>query len=406
MMSSNWGPHIITVANTRGRPFKAQFEQTRSEKLSDNRTSQEIVRGVVFRDSSGRVRKEFILQEAPSRELQIAFINDSSKEAIYVLDVESKTFVKNDLPAMLEKFDAEPLVAPVHSSLRVRDEDLGEQLLEGVICHGHRSHMEDSVIGFWYSDDLQEVLLEKTASQKEESILRLFEISQVEPDSALFSVPTDYTPAEEAQADISYSSTTALEKESSEERHLNLAAASGDIATVRSLLAKGVDVNTKGYCEDTSLMAAAEGGHVAVVDVLLRAGAELNARGGNGATALMLAAWSGQVKTVQSLLASGAETDTNEDRQTALMLAAAEGHAAVVELLLAAGADVNAKESHAMTALMLAVANGQSTIVKLLLAAGAEMNAVNNDGYTALKIAKLEGQTETVKILEEAGAVE
>ncbi|MGI8656718.1 MAG: ankyrin repeat domain-containing protein [Pyrinomonadaceae bacterium] len=404
MMGSNWGPHVITVTNTRGRPFNAQFEQTRSERLSNNRTSQQIVKGAVFRDSGGRVRKEFLLQEAPSREVHIAFISDASKEVIYVLDVKSKTFVKDDLPAVPEKFNAEPLIAPVRSSLKVRDEDLGEQLLEGLICHGYRSHMEDSVIEFWYSDDLQEILLEKTVSQDEESILRLFEISRGEPSSTLFSVPADYTSAEEAQADSPYLSTPGLEEEGNAGIRLNLAAASGDITTVQSLLAKGADVNAKGYRDDTSLMAAAEGGHVAVVDTLLRAGAELNDRGGNGATALMLAAWSGQLKTVQSLLASGAKMDTNEDRQTALMLAAAEGHVAVVELLLSAGADVNAKESHAMTALMLAAANGQSAIVKLLLAAGAEMNAINSDGYTASKIARLEGQTETVKILE--GVVE
>jgi ankyrin repeat protein len=99
------------------------------------------------------------------------------------------------------------------------------------------------------------------------------------------------------------------------ESSLNFAAAS-DIDGVRSQLAEGVNVNTKGYRNETALMAASECGNTVIVEELLRAGADVNLRSKTGATALMLASINGQTNIVRSLLAGGAKTDMGQaDRQ-------------------------------------------------------------------------------------------
>jgi len=82
------------------------------------------------------------------------------------------------------------------------------------------------------------------------------------------------------------------------------AAETGDAATVRALLAKGADVNSKDSKGQTPLiLAAASFGHADTVQALLSAGADINAqRGMAGETALMLAVLSGDADTVQALL--------------------------------------------------------------------------------------------------------
>ncbi len=403
MLCNNWGPQLITETVTRGRPFQARYQQICTKKTPDGQVLQETLSGAVFRDSDGRLRKELRLPDMLAEVTQIALLTDPAKESIYILDLQSKTFLKERFPATLTERGNE-LPAATKKDLSGEDgEDLGERELEGLICHGHRCHLSDDVVEFWYSDKLLEVVLEKRTNQDEENTLRLFEIRQVEPDSELFSIPADYSPMNEAQPYVASRiarSAKHVEKEDGES-FLNLAAASGDIEGVRSQLAEGVDVNAKGYCDETALMAASECGHAAIVEELLRAGAAVNLRSKTGATALMLAAMNGHAEIVRSLLAAGAKTDVEAGRQTALMFAALNGSLASVELLLAAGADVNAKESHNMTALMWAAERGYTEIVKALLASNADVHAKNIDGYTAMDIARLVHQTKIVSLLAE-----
>ena len=405
MLCNNWGPQFIAETVTRGRPYQARYQQVCTKKTRDGQVLQETLSGAVFRDNDGRLRKELRLPDTLAEVTQIALLTDPAKESIYILDLQSKTFLKERFPVSKREPGRESTFATKKDLSGEDGEELVERELEGLICHGHRCQLADAVVEFWYSDELMEVLLEKRASPVEENTLRLFEIRQVEPDSELFSIPADYSPMNEAQPYVASRidrSAKHLEKEDGES-FLNLAAASGDIEGVRSQLADGVDVNAQGYRDETALMAASECGHAAIVEELLHAGAAVNLRSKTGATALMLASMNGHADIVRSLLAGGAKTDMEAGRQTPLMFAALNGSLASVKLLLAAGADVNAKESHNMTALMWAAERGYIEIVKALLASNADVHAKNIDGYAAMDIARLV-KTKIVSLLAETAS--
>src|SRR5262245_35542407 len=55
------------------------------------------------------------------------------------------------------------------------------------------------------------------------------------------------------------------------------AAKRGDAEAVKSLLAKGANVNAKTRYDQTPLMFAAEKGHLEIVRILIEAGADINA---------------------------------------------------------------------------------------------------------------------------------
>src|SRR5262249_2560448 len=87
---------------------------------------------------------------------------------------------------------------------------------------------------------------------------------------------------------------------------LFLAVNRGDLAGVRSLLARGADPNARDGFQITPLDFAAANGQVPMVEALLHAGAELNATTPYG-TALTSAAMAGSLPVIKLLLARGAD---------------------------------------------------------------------------------------------------
>jgi len=231
------------------------------------------------------------------------------------------------------------------------------------------------------------------------------------------------------------------------------AARKGDVATVRALIAKRVDVNEPGrdgstallwaaYQSDlpmaqaliaagarpntpnkygvTPLLQASRTGAAPIIQALLRAGADLKVTQTEGETSLMAASYSGNVDAVRLLLEAGADvnaTDTYQE-QTALMWAATEGHTDVVKALLDAKADPNIKahvttlteRKHAdhptggFTALMYAARNGHEDTVKALIAGGADPKLTNGDGASATVIAIVNDRLDLAKTLVDLGA--
>ena len=124
-----------------------------------------------------------------------------------------------------------------------------------------------------------------------------------------------------------------------------LAALNGGVQVADTLLAAGADANATRPSGETVLMTAAKTGNVALVRSLLARGADVGAGG------------------------------THFRAQTPLMWAASEGHAEVVRVLLDAGAKVSARSAFGTTALMLAARHGDVDTARALIDGGADVNA-------------------------------
>jgi len=182
------------------------------------------------------------------------------------------------------------------------------------------------------------------------------------------------------------------------------AAATGNLAGVRSLLRKGVDVEFADGAY-TPLTQAAQDGRDLVVQELLSGGAQIEHRRKGGDSALILAAGMGHFAVAKRLLDAGAQiNDQSASGFTALMEASASGHQKIVLLLLSQGAEVN-HVGAGETALLLAARNGHEDIVRLLLDFGADLSHRRFDGQTALDLAAEGRRAAVVEILLRRGAV-
>jgi ankyrin repeat protein len=142
------------------------------------------------------------------------------------------------------------------------------------------------------------------------------------------------------------------------------AARQGDVAAVKAMLAKGVDVNARFRYQTTALWHAAERGHLEVVRLLLENGADVNARDDLIGTPLMPAVFKGHTEIIKLLLDKGA---TGLD--PALAVAVQIGRADVAGLLLAKGGF----SAEALgSALAAATKDNRNEIADLLRKAGAK----------------------------------
>jgi ankyrin repeat protein len=150
----------------------------------------------------------------------------------------------------------------------------------------------------------------------------------------------------------------------------------GDIASVRTLLKQGADVNAARADGMSALHWAAERGDLEMTDMLLYAGANPKAVTRIGHyTPLHVASRAGHAGVVERLLKSGAEVNakTTNSGSTPLHLAAASGNAATISILADNGADLNARESEwEQTPLIFAAAFNRVEAIKALLEKGAD----------------------------------
>lgn len=154
---------------------------------------------------------------------------------------------------------------------------------------------------------------------------------------------------------------------------LSLAARRGDVAKVKALLDKGVDVNTKFRYDATALFYACDRGYVEVVKLLLERGAEVNLRDKfYNSTPLSWAAspasveepTEAHVEIVKLLLAKGAQ---GADR--VLVGAAQSGNLDMVRVVLDRG---GLKPETLTSALSTATTGKHQAVVDALLVAGAK----------------------------------
>jgi hypothetical protein len=169
-----------------------------------------------------------------------------------------------------------------------------------------------------------------------------------------------------------------------------------NVESIKTLLAKGSNVNATDAEGKTPLIYAVRLGLKDITKLLLTGGARMELRDNSGASALWYAASAGHKEVVELLLANGANIHLmDNDGYTPLHEAAGGGHKDVVRLLLSHGADVDvaAKNEKGWTPLHFAVLNfalrkGDREVIELLLASGANPNIRSKDGKSPLDMAE------------------
>jgi len=166
---------------------------------------------------------------------------------------------------------------------------------------------------------------------------------------------------------------------------LNEAAAIGNFGLVKSLIAKGAEVDGR---EDgtfkTALHHAAISGHKDIVGLLLAKGADIDAGDSSGSPGLHYAAEKGHKEIAELLIAEGANVNAkNASGDTPLHYAARSGAAGrdIIELLIAKGAAVNVKNNNDQTPSGVAIGQSRKEIVELLIEEGATISTIHTAAY-------------------------
>lgn len=194
------------------------------------------------------------------------------------------------------------------------------------------------------------------------------------------------------------------------ETDLHRAAARGDAAEIRTLLARGAAVDPRDGQGRTPLLIATYADRVEAARVLIEAGADVNAKDAVNDSPYLYAGARGHLDILKMTLAHGADlASTNRFGGTALIPAAERGHVETVRTLIAAGVDVDHVNRLGWTALLEAVILGDGgprhqAIVDLLVKAGANVNLADNEGVTPLRHARSRRYREIEAILAAAGA--
>jgi ankyrin repeat protein len=165
----------------------------------------------------------------------------------------------------------------------------------------------------------------------------------------------------------------------------SLACKQSTVATLKLLLEKGADINTKDWWEETPLITAILYRLWHAIAILLQNGADVNVTTQYGMTALSMVMW----------------------RHTKYRLDRSHWQD-VFKQLLQNGADVHAVDNFGRTPLIEAVRDGIDTVlVRLLIEHGADVNARDKDGKTPLSFACGErGSLKTAELLRRLGAKE
>jgi ankyrin repeat protein len=181
-----------------------------------------------------------------------------------------------------------------------------------------------------------------------------------------------------------------------------------DLAQIKSLLNKSVDVNVADADGTTALHWAVHWDDRQMAELLLASGMVVDQANIYGVTPLWLACTNRSTEMVKALLKAGANPNARlSTGETVLVNCARTGAVDAVNAMLTSSSeiDVNARENkRGQTALMWAAVGGHAEIVRSLVDYGAKVDMASNGGFTPLLFAARSGDIETARILLDAGA--
>lgn len=210
---------------------------------------------------------------------------------------------------------------------------------------------------------------------------------------------------------ISFAQVPPSSSEISRYTGLLAAAAHGNSAQIKALIAKGEKPNVRDAYGRTPLHVATYGGNQEAMRSLVTGGANPNALENDRYDIVTIAAVANDVSTLKVALSLGASAKNITSRWdgTALIAAAHMGHAEVVRTLIRAGAPLDHINNLGWTALIESIVLGDggprhTDTLRALVEAGANVNLADRNEQTPLSIARSRGYKEMVLILQRAGA--
>ncbi len=224
--------------------------------------------------------------------------------------------------------------------------------------------------------------------------------------AALIGVVASMAPGGPVQAQVA-----PTKAERSAYRGLHAAAAKGDVATIRRLLARRSNPNAVDAYGRTPAHVAAFFKRRTALAELLKGGTDPNALERDKYDVVTIAAVANDPETIKVALKYGARPDniTSIYVGNALIAASHLGNVEAVRVLISAGAELDHVNNLHWTALIEAIVLGDggvrhTEVVRMLVAAGADMTLTDRSGETPLGLAEGRGYTSIVNILRAAGA--
>jgi len=220
-----------------GAPFSAQRVNEQVQIASDGtRFNNSHQQETLFRDSQGRIRTERAMvtgPNAPGDAPVLIEIQDPVANFSYTLDTQNKVVHRvafsapeNRRPGVVGANAAatggagggaprlSSATVPASGSTRpgpeMKEEDLGQQMIEGVMAEGRRhtqtwptgSQGNDrpfqTIFETWFSPEIRETVLNKNTDPRSgEHTMKLININRSEPSPELFVLPADYSVVDE-----------------------------------------------------------------------------------------------------------------------------------------------------------------------------------------------------------------
>lgn len=184
-----------------------------------------------------------------------------------------------------------------------------------------------------------------------------------------------------------------------------LAVEKGFVQMVKTLLALGIDINSKDDLGQTALHRATRCKDENMVRLLLKSGADVECKDDNHRTP-----WSANLRCknpgiLQILLDAGADPSTcGQQGVSELYTAAKGGETETVKYMLKSGTNPSIQTQYGWAPLHWAASYGHVDSVKLLLEAGAEPNTVSDQRVTPLDLATQADQSIVMEVLHQVGA--